>query len=234
MPANDPNSPVAPQGIQRGAAPPTFDRRASTWYVGPRQLIAAIVGIVLYVPASHVNLIILIPGGTPDVFLPALLIPLFFGVIYGSWVGLVVGGFGFLLGDYVANVWLHDLSGNTGYLFYASTLVNRDLIGWNGILGYLCSALMGLVAGLARIGYRRYNSFHALATAGVICAAGSTIAIAIVAYSTVWIYNSPFYTLSDATIAFFDSTLTNLLVVLVVLPVLLFLYDLAAWGRKRA
>src|SRR5947209_10835775 len=126
----------------------------SIWFVGVRQVVAAILGIILYGLLSHINLIILIPTGTLDVFLPALLIPLLFGVIFGPWVGLIVGGFGFLLGDYVANLWLHDLSWDNGYLFYGSALINfRDLIGWNDVSGYLVNALIGLVAGLAALRY---------------------------------------------------------------------------------
>ncbi|GAC1568480.1 MAG: hypothetical protein NVS3B14_17840 [Ktedonobacteraceae bacterium] len=233
MPANDPQLPVKLRRSQVKGAPSVYDRRASVWYVGPGQLIAAIVGVLAYGLVSHVNLVLTIPGGTPDVFLPSLLIPLLLGALYGPWVGMVVGGFGFLLGDYVANIWLHDLSGNTGYLYYALTLVNRDLIGWNGIPGYLASALIGLVAGLARIHTRRFNSLNALATAGVICAAGTTIAIAIVVYSTVWIFNIPYYTLGEATSALFDTTMPNLLIALVLLPLLLLLYDLLVLRKKN-
>jgi len=168
-----------------------------------------------------------------DVFLPSLLIPLFFGVIFGPWVGLVVGGFGFLLGDYVANMWLHDLSWNNDYLFYGSALINfRDLIGWNAVTGYLANGMIGLVAGLTRITTRRYNNLQALATVGLICAAGIAVGIVVVAYSA-GLYHSPYYRLGEATSAFFDSLLPNLLFALVVLPLLLFLYDQIKWSKVR-
>ncbi len=233
MPTNYPKSTGTPRIPQRGRAPLLYDKKASIWYVGPRQIIAAILGVALYGLLSHVNLIILISTGTLDVFLPALLIPLFFGVIFGPWVGLVVGGFGFLLGDYVANMWLHDLSWNNGYLFYGSALINfRDLIGWNAVTGYLANGMIGLVAGLTRITIRRYNNLQALATVGVICAAGIAIGIVVVIYSAIWLYHSPFYRLGEATSAFFDSLLPNLLFALVVLPLLLWLYDKIVRGKK--
>ena len=219
----------------RGRTQSPTSKKTSLWYVGPRQFIAAIVGVALYGAFSHVNLIILMPSGALDVFLPALLIPLLFGVMFGPWVGLVVGGFGFLLGDYVANMWLHDLSWNNGYLFYESALINfRDLIGWNTVAGYLANALIGLVAGLTRLNIRRYNTAQALATVGVVCAAGVTVAIAIVVYSAIWLYGSPFYTRREATSAFFNSTMPNVLLALVFLPLLLWLYDLVAWRGKKA
>lgn len=234
MPTNHPKSTGTPRIPQRAKAPSLYGKQASIWYVGPRQVIAAILGVALYGLFSHVNLIFVLPLGTLDVFLPALLIPLFFGVIFGPWVGLVVGGFGFLLGDYVANMWLHDLSWNNGYLYYGSALINfRDLVGWNGVAGYLVNAMIGLVAGLTRSSIQRHNTAHALATVGVVCAAGITAGTAIVVYSAMWLYGSPFYTLREATTALFDTALPNLLLALVVLPLLLWAYDFIAWRKKR-
>ncbi len=234
MLTNNPKSTGTPRIPQRGGSPSLYGKQASIWYVGPSQVIAAIVGVALYGLFSHVNLIFILPPGTLDVFLPALLIPLFFGVIFGPWVGLVVGGFGFLLGDYVANMWLRDLSWNNGYLFYGSALLNfRDLFGWNGVAGYLVTAMIGLVAGLTRIRIRRYNTAQALATVGVACAVGITAGTAIVVYSTIWLYGSSFYTLREASTALFDTALPNLLVALVALPLVLFLYDrLVLRGKK--
>jgi energy-coupling factor transport system substrate-specific component len=233
MPANYPQSTGTPHTPQRAKTPLPDRKKTSLWYVGPRQVIAAILGVLFYGLFSHVNLIILMPTGALDVFLPALLIPLFFGVIFGPWVGLVVGGFGFLLGDYVANMWLHDLSWNNGYLFYGSALINfRDLIGWNTVAGYLASGLIGLFAGLARSNVRRYNTAQALATVAVVCSVGITIGIAIVVYGAVWLYGSAFYTLREATSAFFNSTMPNLLFALLVLPLLLWMYDKVIRGKK--
>ena len=233
MPANSPKSSGTPRLSQHGKAPLPYDKKASVWYVGPRQVIAAILGILLYGLLSHVNLIVIMPMSTLDVLLPALLIPLFFGVVYGPWVGLVVGGFGFLLGDYVANLWLHDLSWTNGYLYYGSALINfRDLVGWNTVAGYLVNAMIGLVAGLTRSTIRRYNTAEALATVGLICAVGVTAGIAIVVYSAIWLYGSPFYTAREATSALFDTVLPNLLVALVVLPLLLWMYDKIVQGKK--
>lgn len=234
MPTNNPKSTGTPRLPQRSKTPlPNNSKKTSIWYVGPRQIIAAILGILLYGLFSHVNLIFILPGGTLDVFLPALLIPLFFGVIFGPWVGLVVGGFGFLLGDYVANMWLHDLSWNNGYLYYGSALINfRDVVGWNGVAGYLVNAMIGLVAGLTRSSIRRYNTAQALATVGVVCAAGITVGTAIVVYSAVWLYGSSFYTLREATTALFDTALPNLLFALVALPLLLWAYDMTVRGKK--
>lgn len=233
MPTNYSSQAGTPQiPSYRGSAP--AGKRMSIWYVGPRQVIAALLGVLLYGLLSHVNLILILPMGTVDVFLPALLIPLFFGVIFGPWVGLVVGGFGFLLGDYVANMWLHDLSWTNGHLYYGSALINfRDLIGWNGVSGYLVNALIGLVAGLTRSRIRRYHTVEELAAIGIACAAGISVGTALVVYSTIWLYGSPFYSWKEATSALFDTVLPNMLVALVALPLLLLLYDGLVLRGKR-
>src|SRR5690242_17965625 len=172
MPTSYPGPAGTPPAPAHHRSSSTSSKQANIWYVGPRQVIAGLLGVLLYGLVSHVNLILILPMGTLDVFLPALLIPLFFGVIFGPWVGLTVGGFGFLLGDYVANMWLHDLSWTNGYLYYGSALINfRDLIGWNGVSGYLVNALIGLVAGLTRSRIRRYRTAQALASVGIACAA---------------------------------------------------------------
>lgn len=211
--------------------------QASTWHVGRREVLAAILGVLLYGLLSHASIIVLISSGTPDVFLPALLIPVLFGVIYGPWVGLVVGGFGFLLGDYIANAWLANFVWDNGYIFagnfFGGALVNfRDLVGWNGIPGYLANALVGMVAGFATAGTRRrFNDVYTLASISVISAIAITAAIAIVVYSAVPIYNSTYYSLGQATVAFLDTALPNLLVALVLLPLLLWMYDTLALRR---
>lgn len=234
MPNDPPNAAGIPRTPQRGGAPSLSGTKASLWYVGPRQVIAAVLGIALYGLFSHVNLIFILPMGTLDVFLPALLIPLFFGVIFGPWVGLTVGGFGFLLGDYVANTWLHDFSWNNGYFYYSSALINyRDLLGWNSVGGYLANALIGLVAGLTRLRIWRYSTMQALAFVGVVCAAGVTVGTVLVVYSTIWLYGSPFYTWKEATSALFDTALPNVPVALLVLPLLLLLYDRVALRGKN-
>ena len=233
MPTNSPRPTGTPPIPSYRSSSLAASKQVSIWYVGPRQIIAALLGVLLYGLLSHINLIIILPMATQDVFLPALLIPLFFGVIFGPWVGLVVGGFGFLLGDYVANTWLHDLSWTNGYLYYGSALTNfRDLIGWNGVSGYLVNALIGLVAGLTRLRIRRYNTIETLASVGISCAAGVALGTALVVYSTIWLYGSPFYTWKEATSALFDTVLPNMLIALVLLPMLLWVDDKIVQGNK--
>jgi hypothetical protein len=229
---------TSPLKTEQPPSSPDRKRQSNAWNVGWREVVAAMLGVLLYGLLSHANVIVLISTGTPDVFLPALLIPLLFGAIYGPWVGLVVGGFGFLLGDYIANAWLANFVWDNGYIyagnFFGGALVNfRDLVGWNGIPGYLANGLVGMVAGFATAGpRRRFNDVYALATIGVVSAIAVTTAIAMVVYSAVPLYNSTYYSPGQATVAFFDTALPNLLVALVLLPALLWLYDKVALRRR--
>jgi energy-coupling factor transport system substrate-specific component len=209
---------------------------ASAWNIGRREVVAAILGVILYGFLSHVSLVVLISANTPDVFLPALLIPLLFGVIYGPWVGLIVGGFGFLLGDYIANALLTNLFWDNGYLFFGNFYGNslagfRDLVGWNGIPGYMANAVIGMIAGLTTVGTRqRFTTLYSLALVGIVSAVGIVIATAIVVYSAVLIYQTPYYRVNEATLAFFDTVLPNLVIALVLLPLLLWIFGaLARW-----
>jgi energy-coupling factor transport system substrate-specific component len=209
---------------------------ASRWSVGLFQILAAILGILLYSLLSHANLVILLPTGTLDVFLPGLLIPLLFGAIFGPWVGFMVGCFGFLIGDYIANMWFQGWYWDNGYLYLGSALINfRDLIGWNGIPGYIANALFGFCAGLALpMPYRRYDSAYYYARAGILSSIGLVIGIALVVFSAVWIYRSPYYTIPEASTAYFDTLLPDLLLALIVLPLLLFIYNALLPHKKSA
>lgn len=204
----------------------TTAHQDSAWSFGPRQVLAAILGILVYGLLSHTYIIVLLSSNSPDIFLFALLIPLLFGILFGPWVGLIVGGFGFLLGDFIANTWLLDFNWNNGFLYMGGALNNfRDLLGWNGIPGYLVNALIGLAAGFTPFVTRRFNTLGGLASASLWATLSVTLGIAIVVYSTVLIYRSPYYTLSEATVAFIDTALPNLLITLIVLPLLLLLCD---------
>jgi energy-coupling factor transport system substrate-specific component len=210
----------------------------TTWNVGRREVIAAAIGVLLYGFLSHITVVVLISSNTPDIFLPALLIPLLFGAIYGPWTGLIVGGFGFLLGDYIAGALLTNLFWSNGYIFagnlFARSLATfRDLLGWNGIPGYLANALVGMIAGMATlVPGRRFNTIYALAGAALISSVGVVVATAIAVYSAMAIYQTPYYQVSEATLAFFDTVLPGLLVTLVLLPLLLWGFDALGQWRK--
>lgn len=209
----------------------------SIWHVGLRQILASLPGTIFYAFLSHLNVVLLLSSGSLDVFFPALLVLLLLGAIYGPWVGLIVGGFGYLLGDILARTWLRDLSWSNGYLFvFVGNTLNtfRDLVGWYGFAGYLVHALFGVGAGLT-LAYtgKHFRSFDSLAAVGLICSLMLALGIALVVYIAVPLYQSPYYSWGNATTAFLDTILPNVLIAMVLVPLFLLLYDLMLRRRKH-
>src|SRR5438034_10882642 len=75
---------------------------AKIWGIGVRQIVYMALGAALYGGLSWVTNIIQIPSAGNVSFRPAIVIPLFFGAVFGPWVGLVTGGLGNFLGAYIS------------------------------------------------------------------------------------------------------------------------------------
>src|SRR5579875_1533798 len=115
-------------------------------------LVAALYGL-LSVPTNFLQL----PGNVS--IRPAIVIPLFFGAVFGPWVGLFSGGLGNFIGDLVS-----------GYGVY-----------WNWDVG---NALIGFIAGLAMyITWGRYNNSRLIVIAEIFSAVGVCLRIKYVALS---------------------------------------------------
>jgi hypothetical protein len=93
------------------------------WAVGVRQIVYMALGAALYGGLSWSTNALQLPSAGNVSLRPAIVIPLFFGAVFGPWVGLFTGGIGNLLGDYVS-----------GYGVF-----------WNWDVG---NALLGFIAGL--------------------------------------------------------------------------------------
>src|SRR5690349_17836253 len=94
--------------------------RASAWAVGTRQVVFMAIGAALYGVLGWVTSFLRIPGPFNSQIRPAVVIPMFFGAIFGPWVGFFTG--------FVGNVIIDLLS---GYGF-----------SWNWSLG---NGLLGLI-----------------------------------------------------------------------------------------
>jgi serine/threonine protein kinase len=95
------------------------------WRISKHQVPSMIVGVLLSSILSNLVLLIhLQPPGGNELFwiLPALVIPLFFGVVYGPWVGLVTGGLGYFLGNYISLAihWYTNAQSGISFLTLAS------------------------------------------------------------------------------------------------------------------
>lgn len=187
--------------------------------IGVRQLVAMVLGVLLYgaltyyIDFSYLNSSPLVTTSLSVfndsidwgiVFIGlALIIPLFFGTIFGPLVGLVTVLVGTYLGNRLAN---YSVAAYYG-------------VSWTVYVGQI---LVGLVAGLAifRTG-GRYDTFRSIATAVVISAAATIIGAAFAAFVDIAVSR---ITIADAWTGFTRLTLPPI-IDLIVLPVLLVAYN---------
>ncbi|HZU70097.1 MAG TPA: serine/threonine-protein kinase [Ktedonobacteraceae bacterium] len=196
-----PHSKLVPSGDLQGTT-----RKSSV----SRQIAGMVIGLVLY--GCAYTFIGTLAGHNNELagyalFSLTVVIPIFFGVVFGPLVGLVSGGGGYLMGHY--------LSGNPAY--------------WNNGLGI---ALTGLIAGLAMLrtgGY--YGKFRAIATAILFSIFGIIVGEGIVDCGSIWVSNA---NMKSAAINFVIFTLLELVCSLILLPILLAIYNLLTRGSRRA
>ena len=171
---------------------------AKVWSIGVRQIVFMALGAALYGGLSYVTNVLQLPSAGNVSFRPAIVIPLFFGAVFGPWVGLFVGGVGNLIGDYIS-----------GYGVY-----------WNWDIG---NGLIGFVAGLAMlITWGRYNTSRAIVIAEIFSAIGVVVGIGFAAYNDIWVSKLSFPT---ATIGeLFPAAGSDLINGLILLPILLVAY----------
>ena len=107
------------------------------WGIGVRQIVYMALGAALYGGLSWVTNVIQLPSAGNVSFRPAIVIPLFFGVVFGPWVGLFTGGVGNLIGDYIS-----------GYGVYWNWDVG------NGLIGFIAVAMIPIPFGFFVYGKR--------------------------------------------------------------------------------
>ena len=181
---------------------------ARIWGIGVRQIVYMALGAALYGGLSWVTNIIQIPSAGNVSFRPAIVIPLFFGAVFGPWVGLFTGGIGNLLGDYIS-----------GYGIY-----------WNWDIG---NGLIGFIAGLAMlVTWGRYNNSRNILIAEVFAAIGIVVGIGFAAYNDIWISKLSFATASIGELL--PAAGSDLINGLILLPILLVAYNAAMRRFGRA
>lgn len=197
----------------------TFDEDRPLWRPGKHQILPMIGGVLLYTTLSNLVLLIHLqpPSGNELLWLlPALVIPLFFGVVYGPWVGLVTAGLGCFLGNYasLAVNWHPDAHSAISFLTLASLSLPWYF--------YAAFSSIGLVAGLASLLTKgRYNSLRTFVTAEIF----STFAILVaflIAFNGFW---PRLYTYETVWLDFTHIALPNIMLVLILLPAMLMAHN---------
>jgi energy-coupling factor transport system substrate-specific component len=171
------------------------------WAVGVRQIVYMALGAALYGGLSWATNALQLPSAGNVSLRPAIVIPLFFGAVFGPWVGLFTGGIGNLLGDYVS-----------GYGVF-----------WNWDVG---NALIGFIAGLTLLRTAgRYTSTRNIIIAEVFSAVAIIVGIGFASYTEIWLSKLSFI---SATVGYLvPAALSDLINGLILLPILLIAYNAA-------
>lgn len=184
-------------------AAPRESLAKKVWGVGVRHVVFMALGAALYAGLSYVTNSLQLPGASNVAIRPGIVIPLFFGSVFGPWVGLFTG-----------------LVGNS---------INDTLTGgiyWNWELGI---GLIGFIPGLALYFTRgRYNTVRRIVLAEVFSVIGMVVGLGFASISDIWVAKLTFT--AAITTEFIPALLPDLVLGLILLPILLVAYN-AALGR---
>jgi energy-coupling factor transport system substrate-specific component len=177
------------------------------WGITVRHVVFMALGAALYAGISYITNTLQLPGASNVSLRPGIVIPLFFGVVFGPWVGLFTGGVGNLLNDLF-----------TGTVY------------WNWDLG---NGLIGFVAGLALyFTWGRYNTFRNIAIAELFSVIGIIVGLGFAAFSDIWV--SQLTPATAVTTEFIPATIPDIVLGLILLPILLVAYNAAMTRAGRA
>jgi energy-coupling factor transport system substrate-specific component len=138
--------------------------RTSAWAVRTREVVFMAIGAALYGVLGWATSFIRIPGPFNSSIRPAVAIPMFFGAIFGPWVGFFTG--------FVGNIIIDLLS---GYGF-----------SWNWSLG---NGLLGLISGLAFVAARG-KGLPSLRSVLTWAAIGTLLAFLFSSVTDIWVYDT--------------------------------------------
>jgi energy-coupling factor transport system substrate-specific component len=180
-----------------------------TWTIGVRQVVYIALGIALYAILNIIFNLVQLPnaGGGAIALRPGIVIPLFFGVVFGPIVGLFVGGIGNIISD----------------------LISFQGFYWNWDIG---NALIGFVAGLAvLVTLGRYRKTNAIVIAEIASLLGIIVGIGFAAYSDIWVTK---ISLAAANSEFVVAGIPDAINGLILLPIVIVAYNAAVRSRGRA
>ena len=201
------------------------EEKLKIWRVGKRQVSSMALGVIFYTILSNFILLIhLHPANGFELLwiLPALVIPLFFGVLYGPWVGLVTGGLGYFLGNYlsIAINWNTNSSNIVSFLTLSSIKPP-----WYFHLAFL---LIGFVAGLATFFTKgRYKTIRDIVLAEIFATLGILCGFFVI-FNNIWPHLYSYETLG---LDFTHIALPNMVLVLILLPIMLSIRNFVIDGK---
>ncbi len=180
--------------------------KKSLWEFGTREVVYAAIGAALYGVFSWATNFIPLPAAGNITFRPAVAIPMFFGVVFGPWVGFLTGFVGNMLGDFIS-----------GFGFW-----------WSWDLG---NGLMGLIPGLMAAGIVSYRDRSTILKAEIFVILGAAVGMLVPSLLEIPLSGISFNT---AIVGYFlPAAVGNIIVGLILVPILLVAYDAIAARSGR-
>ncbi len=164
---------------------------------GTREIVYGAIGAALYGVLSYATSFIALPALGNISFRPAVVIPIFFSIAFGPWVGLISGLVGNLLGDFMFGGfwWAWDLG--------------------NGIMGFLPGLITGVLAD--------FSSKASLIKAEIGAIVGPLVGMLVPSLLEIWLSGITF---SAAILGYWlPSASSNIVTALILLPIVMLAYD---------
>ena len=177
------------------------------WYTfGTREVVFAALGAALYGVLSWATNMLALPAAGNIALRPAVCIPIFFGIVFGPWVGLISGLVGNVIGDALS-----------GWGFW---------IWWD-----IGNGLMGMIPGFAAQMITSYRDARSLVIADVFVILGVVVGIGFASLSEIFVSGLDFATAFGG--YFVPAALTNIINGIILVPILMVAYDaiVARTGR---
>ena len=180
-------------------------KKLAMWRFGAQEVVYSAIGAALYMALVVATNFLQIPAVKYVSFRPAAVIPMFFGVAFGPWVGLLCG---------LAGRIFSDLMSGQGFWPW-----------WD--LGY---GLMGFLPGLIWLGLRNYHGVGDILKAEGMLVLGAGVGMGLASLSEIWVSHITFF--ETVKINFLPEFLSNIVNGLVLAPVLMIAYS-AILARKQ-
>jgi len=168
------------------------------WQFGTREVVFAAIGAALYGVLAWATNFLQIPGAGNVAVRPAVVIPMFFGVVFGPIVGFIAG----FLGNIIS-----DLLSGAGFWFY-----------WD-----LGNGIQGLIPGLIFLSITNYRDIGSIIKAEIMVVVGIIVGMGIASLSDMWVSGMDFA--SIVAVDFIPAFITNIVWGLILTPILMVAYS---------
>lgn len=165
------------------------------WAVGTRQVVFMAIGGALYGVLGYLTSFLRLPGLFNSQIRPAVVIPMFFGAVFGPWVGFFTGLFGNIIIDLLS-----------GYGF-----------SWNWSLA---NGFLGLICGLAFVRVRG-EGLPKLSAVMIWAVVGTLVAFLFSSVLDIWVYGTE---PALVPVQYGQVVILNLIPLAILLPILYFAY----------